>query len=388
MSQLIGESVALQRQLEHRAVSEKTLRADVSALTEQLLELKKRFASYDVDMRELAERLAEATAACAKHDRDSIKQRAEVNELRTTAEHAEARATSLSALLAQRAGDASDAQAAKAKAEGESRLARLELEQTTDALAKLQDDCKFLIMENAQLQAASSSSAAAAALSEKERTRMLDELDRSKVERALTKFMFRKQRDKYLETAELHRETKEQIADNFRELARASQRYDDLERELRTARRRAAVKEDHYATQEADAAKLAQENRLLLERATQMGALIEQLRADLTVANKVHGGGGDRPDGAGPGTEERTARPRARARSRDGSAPPPLPPPPRAQEGDEAKATAKILKDRDALARVLSNFRVDDFRSMMDQNREVAGHIQTLLGALAPAPST
>mgnify|MGYP003687047315 CR=1 FL=1 len=59
---------------------------------------------------------------------------------------------------------------------------------------------------------------------------------------------------------------------------------------------------------------------------------------------------------------------------------------PRAQEGDEAKAQAKTLKDRDALARVLSNFRVDDFRSLMDTNNQVAGQIQTLLGALtAPA---
>lgn len=55
---------------------------------------------------------------------------------------------------------------------------------------------------------------------------------------------------------------------------------------------------------------------------------------------------------------------------------------PRAQEGDELKSQLKTMKDRDALAKVLSNFKVDDFRSLMDTNREVAGHIQTLLGAL------
>lgn len=43
---------------------------------------------------------------------------------------------------------------------------------------------------------------------------------------------------------------------------------------------------------------------------------------------------------------------------------------------------AKTLKDRDALARMLSNFRVEDFRSLMDTNNQVAGQIQSLLGAL------
>lgn len=337
MSQLVGESVALQRQLEHKAVTEKTLRADVNALTEQLHELKKRFASYDVDMRELAERLAEATAVRAKQEREITKLRAELNETKGVAESADSRSNSLQSVLGALKAELKEARDGQSKAEGESRVARLENEQATEAHAKLQDDCKFLIMENAQLQAAASSAGSAAALAEKERQRLLDEMDRSKVERVLAKFMFRKQREKYLETVELHRETKEQIADNFRELARASQRYDDLDRELRTARRRAAVKEEHYGTQEADAGKLAQENRLLLERATQMGALIEQLRADLLSAQR---------------------------------------------EGDEAKAQAKVLKDRDALARVLSNFRVDDFKVLMDTNREVAGNIQTLLGAL------
>lgn len=343
MSQVVGESVALQRQLEHKAVTEKTLRADVNALTEQLHELKKRFASYDVDMRELAERLAEATAAKERHEKSLAKLRAELNETKALHEGAESRAYSLQSVLGSLKAEMKEARDAQSVAEGESRRARLELETATEAHAKLQDDCKFLIMENAALQASMASTASAAATAEKERQRLLDEMDRSKVERVLAKFMFRKQREKvgaraagcsaapvpaalrlrcasrlladpprrgaclqpraradppapprrprlarqYLETLELHKETKDQIAENFRELARASQRYDDLDRELRAARRRAAVKEEHYAVQEADASKLAQENRLLLERATQMGALIEQLRADLTTAQRV-----------------------------------------------------------------------------------------------------
>ncbi|KAJ1621438.1 hypothetical protein T492DRAFT_1070185 [Pavlovales sp. CCMP2436] len=343
MSQVVGESVALQRQLEHKAVTEKTLRADVNALTEQLHELKKRFASYDVDMRELAERLAEASSVRTKQEREVTKLRAELTEHKAISETSDARANSLQSMLGALKGEVKESRDAQSKAEGESRMARMELEGHAEGHSKLQDDCKFLIMENAQLQSAATSSAAAAAHAEKERQRLLDEMDRSKVERVLGKFMFRKQREKYLETAELHRETKDQIAENFRELARASQRYDDLDRELRTARRRAAVKEDHYGVQEVDASKLAQENRLLLERATQMGSLIELLRADLTTAQR---------------------------------------------EGDEAKAQAKILKDRDALARVLQNFRVDDFRSLMDTNNQVAGQIQSLLGALTtPAPA-
>lgn len=57
----------------------------------------------------------------------------------------------------------------------------------------------------------------------------------------------------------------------------------------------------------------------------------------------------------------------------------------RAQDGDEAKAQNKTLKERDALAKVLASFRVDDVRSLMDTNNTVSGQLQALLGALAPA---
>lgn len=313
MQQVVSESVNLQRQLEHRAVTEKSLRSDVSALTEQLHELKRRFSTYDVDMRELQAKRDDAIAAKAKTDKDLARARAGLSEAKAAAEVAEGRLGSLQSVLGSLKAEAKEARDAQTKADGEARLAKLELQNATEAHAKLQDDVKFLIMENAQLQATAASAASAASHAEKERQRLMDEMDRSKVDRVLSTFMFRKQREKTLETLELHKETKDQIAENFRELARASQRYDELDKELRAARRRAAVKEEHYGQQEEDAAKLAQENRLLLERATQMGSLVEQLRTDLTSAQSVRAAAHARRPAptAGPRRPPPTARARA-----------------------------------------------------------------------------
>jgi chromosome segregation ATPase len=285
--ELTAEVVGLQRELERCYLTEKTLRMEVDQLSSQLEELKKFSEGADAQVRmkdsQIEEKERQLLDAAAREGRLGQDLRdAEAQNGENYNKYLEA--SRQNQLILDQRKEALDREA---KAAAEARQLQIENEKERQALASAEKDRDYLVQENAQLTAAREEVVYSLELTTKENQRLKDEQEKGKLVKVMGRYMIKKMREKLTVVQEAHKRMEEGHFDLHQRYVKENKKCEAIENELRGHRQREAVQQEHYRTQEEDAAKVTAENRLLLERVHQLGTSLDEHKKEVeTLRNE------------------------------------------------------------------------------------------------------
>lgn len=336
--ELTAEVIAYQRDLDELAQQKRQLQADLADAQAELQEREAFVKSFDTQKRMLESQLHAKEGEAARHMVSVNALRVELGEERVQFAALKEKYDTLRAHQ-QQVGDLNTANLeAAATARAELRTLQIDLEGEQKARRHAEEAKSFLVMEAAKLEATITELTASADFIAQENHRLKTENESNKVMKVVGKFMVRKMREKLGEAQASEKSMRDnQDALNARYVG-AEQKALAIERELSVLRRRQAEREAMYEQQRSDAAELSVENRVLLEKAEQLVADGQRMRARLDAAEAAH---------------------------------------------VDASAELDVLRERLEVTQALgSNFRPEDLAVVSRVNAELASSIQALLPRL------
>ena len=279
--ELTAEAVGLQSALEQKTVVEKALRAELDVTKQKLNEVTEFSEGADTQVRLLKSEIDELKAEIARATTRDEHLRKELGSEQLRAVHLQSKMQALSDSAGELRSQRKEAENEAEEAGVKLRLVQIQLEQESRGRKEAEDRQNFLVRENAKLKGTLAELTVSTESFVAEVERMRRENESAKLSRAMAKYMVRKMQQSKVQAIAARDQMSSRLEGMHADRVKQRQRSDLLENELLQEKQRATIVADHYAQQEADAAQLTAENRMLLDRVEQLNEANQMHKTEL-----------------------------------------------------------------------------------------------------------